>query len=448
MTDNRFSRRGFLELGAAAAATVVVVQAGSAEAKLGSRSPPLALREQCDVRFPLGVASGDVTSSTVVLWTRAALATPLRCTVWSVDANEALVEVASVDAVPADGGTVHVEVTGLVPSTAHRFVFFDSLGTRSPTGCFATAPPDDALVPLVFGATACTKNGKGFGVIGAAARRTDLSFFVHLGDTVYADGSLTLPDYRASWTQNLSTADYRALRSSMSVFATWDDHEVQNNWDAESIDPAQASCARQAFFEHQPLQQVGVVPGRIWKKKRWGKTAELFILDGRGERRSSAGHEQYISREQMDWLKAGLLASAAVFKIIVNSAPIMKTPFFFGLSRGEQWTSHPTQRDEILGFIDGNHIRGVLWVSGDFHLGVVGRVSGSGYGANAYEVLCGPGAQTPNPLGFLMRGSQFDWVSGENNYGAIHLDPQTGIARVVHHDIDDTVIADHSLQLA
>ena len=42
----------------------------------------------------------------------------------------------------------------------------------------------------------------------------------------------------------------------------------------------------------------------------------------------------------------------------------------------------------------------MLWVAGDFHLlASTGRVSPSGVGSRAIEVLAGPGAQVANPLG-------------------------------------------------
>ena len=73
-------------------------------------------------------------------------------------------------------------------------------------------------------------------------------------------------------------------------------------------------------------------PDRIWRSFRWGHSAEVFVLDCRGERRPSTRsvnptrESVYISRAQMDWLKAGLRASPAVFKFIVNSVPIYGRP--------------------------------------------------------------------------------------------------------------------------
>jgi alkaline phosphatase D len=368
--------------------------------------------------------------------------------VWAVDTRAGLLDVATVEAAPAAGGAVHVEVLNLAPQTEHRFAFIDSDGKRSRTGRFFTAPPDDVKVPVVFGASACTKNGFDMGVMGAAGAREDLAFFVSLGDTVYCDGARTLDDFRGRWSQNLSTDGYRALRGSTSLFATWDDHEVTNNWDPASTPATSVAFGRETFFAHQPLGRVAGTPDRIWKKKRWGKTLELFILDSRSDRHTAGASREYLSRAQMDWLKADLLASDAVFKVIVNSVPISEFPHLFGLFRDDRWEAYPRARDEILGFIEGSQIPGVLWLAGDFHMASVGKVSQSGFGKRAHEVLVGPGAQIPNLLAGLLRAPQFSWASAENNYGALHLDPDRGSIRVVHHNRKNEIIADHELQLA
>ena len=52
-------------------------------------------------------------------------------------------------------------------------------------------------------------------------------------------------------------------------------------------------------------------PERIWRKVPFGKTADVFVLDTRGERKPStrgSANPVYVSREQMDWLKRELRA--------------------------------------------------------------------------------------------------------------------------------------------
>lgn len=131
------------------------------------------------------------------------------------------------------------------------------------------------------------------------------------------------------------------------------------------------------------------------------------------------------------------MASPAVFKLIVNSVPIGDMPF---PSEGDRWEGYPTQRDEILRFIDETPIDGVLWIGGDFHFASAGRVSRDGAGATQAEILVGPGAQIGNPAAWLLRDPQFDWASTTNNYTSLELDPALPRITVRWHDGGGSVI--------
>lgn len=76
----------------------------------------------------------------------------------------------------------------------------------------------------------------------------------------------------------------------------------------------------------------------------------------------------------------------------------------------------------------------MVWISGDFHFACAGRISRSGPGQNHNEFLVGPGAQTPNWAGWPLKlSSQFDFVSMNNNYTTITLNPHSKEARVEYH---------------
>jgi alkaline phosphatase D len=222
------------------------------------------------------------------------------------------------------------------------------------------------------------------------------------------------------------------VRRATSVLATWDDHEVDNNFDPETRD---LTNPKQVFFESLPLRRVDGAPDRIWRSARWGLTAEIFVLDCRGERRPSA--DEYLSRAQMDWLKAGLMSSPCTFKLIMNSVPIADFPF---PSEDDRWEGYPAQRTEILSFIDDQAIGGVLWIAGDFHLACIGSVSRDGPGSTQTEVLAGPGAQVGNPGAWVLGEPQFQWASTTNNYTTFELDPSRPRIRVLWHDGDGSVI--------
>lgn len=389
--------------------------------------------------FGLGVASGDVTADAAILWARYDGAMPLAAVVFRLDAAGGYAEqLPRLPASPAEGGFVHVEVRGLTPGARYRYAFFEMDGdarvARSPIGAFRAAIAPSAMEPLVIGAVSCTSNGRDKPTLERAGEREDLDVFLMLGDTTYNDGSSSVAQYRAKWAESLASAGWRSVRRATSVLATWDDHEVDNNFDPERDD---VTDALSVMFENLPLRRDASAPDRLYKRVRWGLTAEVFVLDCRGERRRSMN--EYLSRAQLDWLKAGLADSPCVFKIIANSVPIGDFPF---PSESDRWEGFPAQREEILRYVDEAPIDGVIWVSGDFHFASFGRVGANdrALGWNQREVLAGPGAQTGNPAQLLLRAPQYEWSSMTNNYTTLELDPARRRARVAWHDRDASVL--------
>jgi alkaline phosphatase D len=420
------------------------------DAETGDDAAPIVAPESVSAssRFPLGVAAGDVTSERAIVWTRYDGAAPLELVVWQVEGSAYVAEVAAIPVTPADGGFVHVDVPGLVAGKRHRYAFFE-LGAgrarvaRSGIGRFRAALAPGQSEKLLFGATSCTNNSRALSTLERAGARDDLDAFFLLGDTTYNDGSLALAEFRAKWAQNLSTPGYRALRASTSILATWDDHEIDNDWKTDSIDPNKRAAGTRAFFEDLPIRRSTVDPNRIWRSVRWGDVAEIFVLDGRGERRPSTrttAAAEYVSPAQLAWLKDGLAKSTAAFKLILNSVPITAWPGLFDVAIADRWEGYAAQRAEILRFVDDQKLRGVLWIAGDFHLATMGRVSPSGPGSTQIEVLVGPGANSANPLTTILSGSQFDWKSGTSNYATFGLDPVARSIEVTFFDGEGKVL--------
>ncbi len=348
-----------------------------------------------DAQFPLGVQAGDPTPGGARVWTAYAGALPLtlHTAVWD---GTAWVEAGSVPVVPDARGIVHHDLTDLPADGTVAFQVVDADGMGSPIGRFQTAIPSEHTGRVRIGVTSCSDQEHGeFPALPALVAAGPLDAFVWLGDFVYTDGSVTYEEYRAVWEQNLAKESVRGVLSRVAGVWSWDDHEVGNNWDPQTIDPAQRDAAFEAFFGLTPT--VTAAPGRLWRSLRFGAAMELFVLDCRSERDLAAG--VYVSREQLDWLKAGLAASTATWKIVANSVPITAMPDAWDISGmgTDRWEGYPAQRAELLDHIAG--IKGVLFVSGDFHQTGVYRVDP---GSPVFDVMCGPAGSFLNPGGQLL----------------------------------------------
>jgi len=409
--------------------------APEAEVDAGSDPNPTGVPENLTL-FPLGIMAGDMTAERAMCWTNYTGTLPLVVRVIEMSGARFVRVVYEHDCSVTPAGYVHEDASGLSAGTRYSYVFLvrDAGGfiARSSIGRFRAAVASDSMEVITFAGTSCThQRGRPFPVLQDCANRPGVDFFVHGGDHVYCDGATTLADYRAKYAENWPSAGMRALHSSMGMYCTLDDHEVDNDFDPETVPAAKLASARAAYFEHRAQRRDPMAPDRIWRSFRWGRTLELFVLDCRTERRPSSrtgANPIYVSRAQIDWLKSSLMASTAVFKFIVNSVPITNFPLIFDIGAADRWEGYAAQRQELLDFIQMQTVTGVWWLSGDFHLASAGSVEPSGPLSTMREILMGPGGNNPNVLFATLGAPQFDFATGTSNYTVLRADP---IARTV-----------------
>lgn len=380
--------------------------------------------------FPLGVSAGDAHHDSALLWTRYVGEGELRLEWWPENAPEVRRAVA---APVSEERIAKVTLSELEAGTWWHYVFVASRDgvdiSTSDEGRFRTALAADSLEPLTLGASSCSHQRFPLTPLSRVAQQIRCDAFLLLGDTVYADGAHSLDEYRGVWREALARRPNRLLRQSAGLVGTWDDHEIVNDATPDTVSAEQMSAARQAAFEYQPLRPSGGTQTRLWRTIRWGRTAELFVLDCRSERNRATG--EYVSAAQMEWLKAGLASSQATFKLILNSVPISSYPgALFQLFAKDRWEGFAAQRESLLRYIDEAPIDGVVWLSGDFHMGVVGRVSESGPGANQLEIAAGPAGQSANPSLSYPGPPQFDFATSANNVAVLDLNPAARTVRV------------------
>ncbi|MFD8263554.1 alkaline phosphatase D family protein [Streptomyces griseoluteus] len=386
--------------------------------------------------FRHGVASGDPLPDGVLLWTRV---TPVPEALpgsgvgpdtevgWAVARDKAFTDVVatgSTTATAATDHTVKADIRGLQPGTDYWFRF-TSGGAESPVARTRTAPAADAAVPgLRFGVVSCANWEAGyFSPYRHLAARGDLDAWLHLGDYIYEYGTgeygtrgtvvrphspaheiLTLADYRIRHATYKTDPDLQALHLAAPVVAIWDDHEFADNaWSggaanhtegAEGAWAARQAAAKQAYFEWMPVRPA--VAGTTYRRLRFGKLADLSLLDLRSFRSQQAAtasgsvddpDRTLTGRAQLDWLKVGLKASDTKWRLVGNS--VMISPFAVGALSADllrplakllglpqegiavntdQWDGYTDDRRELLAHLKANAIGNTVFLTGDIHM--------------------------------------------------------------------------------
>ena len=357
--------------------------------------------------------SGDVTSHGATVWLRAA---PGSHVAVHYGTDPTLRDFSTTPESTVDSGTDYtakIELQGLQAGTTYYYRPAVTGKKPGPIARFLTAPRPDDLTPVRFCFSGDSREGYQPFTIMDSICSMEPHFFLHLGDTIYADiggRASRLPDFWAKYRANRHDFPSQRLFRETSAYVIWDDHEVENDYEpGHPLMP----IGRQAFLDYWPIQRNPDDAHRLYRSFRWGKGAELFILDTRQYRNRVKG--TMLGREQKRWLFEGLASSTAQFKFIATSVQLS------GIRR-DGWFGFPAERDELIRRIANEKIKGVVFLSADVHYAAVSRIPGS-FGLK--EVTAGPiGA----PMNVITNGnaSRFEFWSNETfNYAMITVDPRS-----------------------
>lgn len=273
-------------------------------------------------------------------------------------------------------------------------------------------------------------------------RKEHADLFLALGDMGYTDGKITatapdaeypkdndyqlpkagpgfvrtLSDYRRDWKYHRSDHHFRQFLATTPLLAQMDDHEIVNDGGGRELlegpraeeltfdprlrngDPANPPVfynpqlfrdARRAFFEFNPLRTLPdpeyTGERRIYRTLRWGKHADIFILDTRSYREpkyredNAEKPKSMLGAVQKQWLKEALAHSDATWKLIASSVPLsiasgnIKDPkgrnYRDGWANVEADNPYGYEREilEIINNIVEKNIKNVVFLSADRH---------------------------------------------------------------------------------
>ena len=447
MANRRTFLKGITGIGLTTACVGDKEQTDSGVENIGIRAPEPSIWSPEAVEdvaaFPRGVQVGDALQDSAIVHIHTTHDEIEWVLVQGVD--DAWVEVQRDSGTPVDG-LLRLELTGLQSDAVYSIIGQHSDGGRSRVTRFRTALGDSDWRIVTFGASSCLGGNVPWPSLSRAAEER-YDFFMLLGDTVYTN-STTVENAWQDWWQVLGIRGMAELTSSTSVIATWDDHELVNNFDWSLIDNAETIHSNALYCFHRAMPNRSNEVGGIYRSIQHGEVLEIFVLDCRGERRSD--DDIYISEAQMNWLKDGLSSSTARFKMIMNSVPITDMEDLIGeVEAIDRWQGFASQRTEILSHIEENDIPGVLWISGDFHFGFIAQVGRTGeVGDSMMEVLVGPTGSFINIMGeLLVTTEQYQQALPEWCHTRFECNPQTGEVFIQYILDDGSIGMERRLEL-
>ena len=357
-----------------------------------------------------------------------------------VDVEEVAPEVAA--------GTATWAVVGLEADTVYRVVCTSDDGARR-SGDTRFRTGATAARKILFGASSCLGNANpGWESLARAGER-DLDFFLLLGDTIYAGGNRSFDSYRSQWDEALAPPALRTLTASTSVVATWDDHEVANNWAlGDNVNADEVANATAAFRDAIPMTE-GPGGSGIWRSVRWGGLVEIIALDSRGERDDGT----IVSAEQLTWATQTLRDSTATFKLVLCSVHLTDHQLLLGVIEAQdRWQGYPEQRQALVAAIA--EVPGVLVLTGDMHFGATQRLSPPGDpGDSVWEIAVGPAGSGLLPIDGIAAmmdevPEQYDVLLAAWTYCAFEADPLTMQIQVQFIDDTGELLAERVLDLS
>lgn len=400
---------------------------------------------------PLLVTVGEVTDRTAVVWGRGFEAGLL--TVEARPMGKGATITASTRLLQEGDFTGKLLLTKLRPAT--RYTYRLRHGKIEVSGTFVTAPPALAARQVRFlwsgdlGAEGhCRHIGEGYRIFRPMATLKP-DFFLFVGDTIYADhrcGSDLVPGYdfiatsleefRSKHRYNRADPHAQDFFRTTSVYAIWDDHDVRNDF-AGPTQPLTVA-GLQAFIDYWPLVPPKEEPRRLYRKVRWGKLVELFILDTRqyrnDNRQLDGPDKTMLGPAQRRWLLDGVRRSDAIWKVVVSSVPLSVST---GRQTRDSWSSanvsglpeengtgFSVERDAILKTFRANGVKNLVWVTADVHHARVIRHR-PWPDFSFHELIAGPLSASrwqPQPLDVALHPQPLFGLGDADNFGEVTID--------------------------
>ena len=354
--------------------------------------------------FPHGIASGDPSTTEVVLWTRLNSLDPSNMEVkWEVSSNDDFSDIISSGSESAkeeNDYCVKVITDQLKPGT-HYYYRFIHEGSYSTIGRTKTLPENTDRIKI--GVINCAKyTGGYYHAFDALSKMDDLDVIIHLGDYIYESGAavegesywpsvqatgrqhdplhecLSLEDYRTRYAQYHMDTVLQNLHAKFPMIVIWDDHEIAMKPLKKLKDgtmeyggdwQGRLNNSIKAYHEWLPLRPEPF--DDIYRSFQFGDLVNLMMLDARvcckddvdKTIESLADTSRHIvGNKQLDWIENEVITNNAKWNIFGNQLLIAEKDM--GWNR---WPGFPQDRNRLLKFIEENPAKNFVVTTGNAH---------------------------------------------------------------------------------
>mgnify|MGYP003644063804 CR=1 FL=1 len=284
---------------------------------LGALSMPASASLMGAKGFTHGIASGEPSQGSVLLWTRYVGNGDVRLTAEiSGNADFSGAKIAGeVEALVDRDHIAKITAQGLEPNSWYFYRFIAPDGSKSAVGRTRTLP-EGPTPKFTIGVVGCSNLPFGyFNAYAHAAQNAELDLIVHTGDYLYEYPAGTYPsekdalagrhldpltemvqlaDYRLRYAAYRKDPDLQRIHQVLPMIAMWDDHEFANdaykdgaeNHDASEGDwEARKRVAERVYREWMPVSDMEYGSPR-WSEYQIGDLATLFLTESRISARS------------------------------------------------------------------------------------------------------------------------------------------------------------------
>ena len=250
------------------------------------------------------------------------------------------------------------------------------------------------------------------------------AFMLWLGDNWYTREV----DYYSEWgLWNRAHRDRKMpvlqnLLKKMPQYATWNDHDYGPNDIGSSYILKRQS--RDVFKSYWATASYGENEEGIYSMLSYGD-ADIFLCDDRWWRSTDEikdsvdgapnTEKRMLGPKQMSWLKNSLRYSGATFKIIVVGSQVLNP-----VSPYDKLKDFPVEYYELMNFLKGHNINGVLFLTGDRHHSEIIKITREGTYA-LYDITVSPLTSATH---------KFSGPEANNSYRVFGLDEKQNFGKL------------------